>query len=235
MAKTLKQLVIEALRAVGAAEPGEEPEAHSVSDALALAQDMLDSWSNERLLVPLLTRESFPLLAQRSYTMGPGGDFDTARPLTLVSAVLKDPTGLERPLILASRNQWDNLGLKDSVAIPRFLYFHDEYPLASLEFSSIPTAGDTLELVSQKTIAELGALTDSLELPPGYNRLFRLGLTIEVAPEYGFAVSNETIGAFQQAWIGIKRTKAANRSMQMRVDPALRSGRRHYDINGGPG
>lgn len=67
-------LVSSALRTIGALESGETAEASAANDAFNLLNDMLASWSNERLLVHYVTEVIFPLVGSTyQYTIGPGG------------------------------------------------------------------------------------------------------------------------------------------------------------------
>ena len=64
-----------ALRAIGALESGEAPDAESANDALLLLNDMLAQWSNERMMISYVTEVVFPLTGNKfQYTIGPGGE-----------------------------------------------------------------------------------------------------------------------------------------------------------------
>jgi hypothetical protein len=67
------------LRSIGALESGETPEPASANDALVLLNDMLDSWSNEKLMVFCVQELIHELTAnQYIYTVGPGGMIGSA-------------------------------------------------------------------------------------------------------------------------------------------------------------
>lgn len=62
------------MRSIGALESGETPDSPSANDAFTLLNDMLASWSNERMMVHYTTEVVFPLVGnQYRYTIGPGG------------------------------------------------------------------------------------------------------------------------------------------------------------------
>ena len=232
---TTKQLIDRALRSIGVLASGEEAKPDELSDALAYAKAMLDSWSNDTLMVPAYTREEFNLTGARSYTIGPDGDFDTVRPLSLRHMRVRDDGGLETVVRIASLEQWAREPLKDSERhAPAYAYYENTYPLGRILFSSFTTTGDKLLLVSLKPIADLPALTSDVTYPPGYDRAIQLGLAIELAPEYGKQVSAAQASLYQQAISALKRTSAANRVPSLSVDEGLTRERR-YDINHGPG
>ena len=231
---TTKQLIDGALRTIGVLASGEQAKPSEAQDALQYAKQMLDSWSNEGLLVPALTHESFTLSSKRTYTIGPGGDFDTVRPTTIENVRIRDAGNLETPVSIASLNLWANISLKDTVVnTPDYVYYEPEYPLGRLEFSCIPTAGYTLKLVTTKPITELPALTESVQFPPGYEKAIRLGLAIELAPEYGVDVSQAVAAGYRQALMVLKRTNSKTRMGTVEVDSGLIR-ENGYDINHGP-
>ncbi len=231
---TTKQLIDSALRMIGALASGEDAQPAEVQDALLYAKQMLDSWSNEGLMVNALTHESFTLTGSRSYTIGPGGNFDTIRPTTIESARIRDAGGLETPVTIASQNIWTGIHLKDtSEYSPSYLYYEPEYPLGRIEFSALPTPNDTLKLITTKPITELPALTEQVSFPPGYERAIRLGLAIELAPEYGKQLDQVIAAQYRQSLAVLKRTNSRTRDLTMQVDSGLvlRGG---YDITSGP-
>jgi hypothetical protein len=67
-------IVSGALRAVGALEAGETPDAASANDAFNMLNDMLAQWSNESMMIHYTTEVVFPLVSnQYQYTIGPTG------------------------------------------------------------------------------------------------------------------------------------------------------------------
>lgn len=67
-------LIKGALRAIGALESGETPDAETANDAFELLNDMLAQWSNDHMLVYYLTEVIFPFVQNTyQYTIGGGG------------------------------------------------------------------------------------------------------------------------------------------------------------------
>src|ERR1700740_2199998 len=74
MVTQAKDIINGALRAIGALEAGETPDADQSNDALVLLNDMLAAWSNSRMMISYQTEIIFPITpSQKSYTIGPGG------------------------------------------------------------------------------------------------------------------------------------------------------------------
>lgn len=67
-------IVSSALRAIGALESGEAPDASSANDAFNMLNDMLAQWSNDRMMIHYVTEVVFPLTPNKyQYTIGAGG------------------------------------------------------------------------------------------------------------------------------------------------------------------
>lgn len=231
---TTKRLIESAMRSIGVLAAGEQAQPSEMQDALETAKQMLESWSNETLLVQAYTHESFELESKRSYTIGDGGDFDTVRPQHLVNVRIKDAAGTERPVTIASLEQWARVPIKDAERIaPVYLYYAPEYPLGRIELSALPEPGDTLMLVSAKPIEALPSLTEDVEYPPGYDRAIRLGLALELAPEYGKQLDQVLAAQLNNAMTVLKRTNSRARVPSLEVDAGLVR-KRGYDINQGP-
>ncbi|WP_333608815.1 hypothetical protein [Arsukibacterium sp.] len=229
---TVRTLIKSALRTIGVVSSGEQPAASEVKDALDYLKQMLSSWQTETLMVPAYVRESFILINQRDYTIGPGLDFDTVQPMQVISAYIQDPTGLQRRVTVTTRNQYDAIPIKDVDSNwPAFLYYD---PTGLIRFTSITVPGDQLVLTMLKPFnQDTVVLDEALEFPDQYARAIRLGLAIELAPEYGKQIDQVIAAQYRQAIAGVKRINAADRALIMEVDAALIR-TRGYDIHNGP-
>jgi hypothetical protein len=233
---TLKKLINASLRKCGALASGEEAAPADLADAQDTLQQLLDSWSNDGLLVHALTHETFTTLGQASYTIGTGGDLNTARPMAIVHARIMNGGYHEKPIQIVDANVWADLAIKNAATtFPDYLYYEPTYPLGKIYLSAPDIAGDNLKLITQKTLGSIPALTAEFSLPPGYERLIVLGLSIEVSPDYGRPVDPTVAALFQVAYSSMKRKNAASRGQTLKVDPALAGAARGtYDINEGP-
>ena len=175
---------------IGAISSGENVAADEASDALISLNDMIDSWSNEGLLIFQSVRETFPLVvAQSSYTIGTGGDFNTSIPQIIESAAIIDSNSnpnIEYPMRVNSTQEYAMIPDKAlSTNIPTDLYFRRGVPLSTITLYPVPDATKTLALYSQKPLAQYASLNDTVTLPKGYARALRYNLALELAPEYG--------------------------------------------------
>ena len=68
---------------------GEELSAADTQDGFRRLNNMVKAWATSFLTSPFVARKVFPTVAnQNTYTIGPGGQFDTERPLALTGAGL---------------------------------------------------------------------------------------------------------------------------------------------------
>lgn len=232
---TVNELITSSLRVIGAVASGEDAEPSEIQDALLTAKIMMDSWSNQGLLVPAYVHESFVFTGGRTYTIGTGGDINTNRPIS-INNVRINAGDRDVQVTIASMELWASIELKDNVVTyPDYVYYDNQFPLGKLRFSEIPTTGDTLKLVSLKMLADLPAISADMEFPPGYDRAIKYGLALELAPEYGVTVSNLIAAQFRDAISVLKRTNGQSRTGNLRVDGGLLNNNGYYDINDGPG
>ena len=84
---TARDLIRGSLRLIGVIASGETPAASESLDALESLNSMIKSWSGQRLTLFRIQREVFELVPQKaSYTMGPLGDFNTAKSAEILGA-----------------------------------------------------------------------------------------------------------------------------------------------------
>lgn len=233
---TTKQLIESALRSIGVLASGEEATPAEMQDALLYAKQMLDSWTNETLLVPALIHEQFDLTEKNGFTIGSGGDFDTVRPTIIYQLHITDGSGTRNQVEVVGLNTWSDIQNRNFVqTYPKYAHYTSSYPLGVLHLSAAATEGTKLEMVSAKPIQDLPVLTADVQYPPGYDRAIRLGLALELAPEYGVKVDQVIAIQYAQARKVLKRTNSATRNMDLKVDPALLNQGAYYDINNGLG
>lgn len=232
---TPREIVKTSLRVLGALASGETPSAEEATDGLAALNRMIDAWSLEGLMIPAKTEETFTLSpGKQSYTMGPGGDFDTLRPQRIENAILRDDTAsppYDTGIDLVTRDEWVRISVKGTASdIPCRMWVSYENPLAKLSLYPKPSAARKLVLFSWKPIARFADLEASFEMPPGYEEAAIYGLAVRLAPEYGIPLREEIAVIASDRRAAIKRMNYA--PDLLRVDDALVT-RRSFDIHTG--
>jgi hypothetical protein len=207
---TGRDLVTASLRLIGAIAPGESLEASEATDGLASINRMLDSWSNEGLLIYSNAKETFTLTpGTQSYTMGPSGNFNTTRPQKIEQVLLQintTPVSTEYQCEILSLDEWTRILQKQiSTPYPNSVYINYSYPLATLEFYPVPSVAYGLVIYSWKTLSRITGLDTTISLPPGYEEALIYNGSIRLAPEYGKTVSQEVAMVATDSKAAIKR------------------------------
>lgn len=203
---TVREFLTSSLRLIGASATGETMTASEASDALAVLNEMLDSWSADGLNIYATTREEFALVAsQSSRTMGTGGNFSTTRPVQIVRASVED-SNVEIPLEIVSVEEWAQISNKSLTSEnPSKIYVEGTHPLETINFWPIPTSTNNLVLYSLKPFSSITNLSATFTFPPGYQEAIRHNLAVRLAPEYGKQTPPEVAAIAGEALAQIKR------------------------------
>ncbi len=224
---TAGDLINTSLRILGTLSSGETASAAESTDGLNTLNRLIDSWSNENLLIPNKVREVFALVAnQQTYTMGTGGNFNTPRAQRIENTIIQLATNspvLELPMKMLTKDEYASIILKTNTsAFPIYMYNDHAYPLDSINVWPVPTSSaNNIVLYSWKPLAILSTLTTALSLPPGYQRALSFALAIDLSSEYGRAVTQIVADMAIESKAAIKRIN--HRAPLLQVDDALRA------------
>lgn len=209
-------IIVGAAKLIGVVFKSEQLAADEANDGLTALNDLLDSWSNDDLITYAMTQESFPLTGAASYTIGASGDFNTSRPISISTAVVR-LVNVDYPLTIITPQQYQTeIAIKSiSSQIPEYLTYDNGYPLGTITMFTVPTSGSTLRLLSSKPLSNLSALTTTVDLPPGWKRALKNNLAIELAPEYGVEVPQLVQRNAALSLGAIKRSTAINNAMPL--------------------
>lgn len=179
-----RELVTVALQTAGILTGGETPTAQEVVDGLAVLNRMTASWSNDSLMIYARVFENFPLQSGvGDYTIGPGADFNTVRPMHIIDAFVRQDT-LDYWLSIIPDEQYDAISYKNIDSIPQVLNFTAQFPQATLRIYPKPQNSFTLFLRSEKQLSTF-TLNDEVSLPPGWEDALIYNLAVRLAPVYG--------------------------------------------------
>ena len=178
-----------ALRLIGQLAEGETPSAATSQDSLTAMNQMLDSWSSERLSV-FSTQDQVFTWTQGyiSRTLGPTGDFVGNRPVLLDDATyFRDPSNnISFGIKIINQQQYDGIAVKTVTSTyPQVLWINMDMPNVSMYIYPVPTKALEWHFISVTELVEPATLTTSLIIPPGYLRAFRFNLACEIAAEFG--------------------------------------------------
>ena len=178
-----------AMRLLGMLAEGEEPSAAAAQDGLLAMNQMLDSWSTERLAVFSTQDQMFTWPPNTiSRTLGPTGDFVGNRPVLLDdSTYFRDPSnGISFGIKILNQQQYNGIAVKTVTSTyPQVIWVNMNMPNIDMYIYPVPTKALEWHFISVTELAEPATLSTVLVVPPGYLRAFRYCLACEMAPEFG--------------------------------------------------
>lgn len=215
---TARSIIKSAMRKAGILTKTEEPSADEAADGLEMLNDLMDSWSNDSMVIYSRSLEPFTLVAnQREYTIGPGADFNTPRPVRIIAAYVR-VGGLDYSLQIIEDETYAGITFKNTGSIPEFLNFTNAFPVATIKLWPFPPAGYELFLLTEKQL-ETFTLDEVISLPPGWKRALIHNLAVELSPEYGQELPASVIEIAKDSKAQIRSSIMTARSMDYLPGP----------------
>lgn len=230
---TAADVINSALRIIGVLGEAETADGTQATDALTTFNELLESWSIERLSVFCTRDQQFTWTAgNRIRTLGPSGNFVGVRPVQLDDATYYTYGGISYPLLLVNEAQYNSIALKTSTSnMPMVLWANNEMPDIEMAIYPVPTADVEMHFISVLELTQPATLATTLSLPPGYLRALKFNLAIELAQEYGRALQVSTIRIADKAK---RNLKAINNPRDvMSIPAALLARGNRFNINTG--
>jgi hypothetical protein len=205
---TALDLIRRAMRLAQALGQGEVPTAAEASDGLDALNTMLDSWRLDRNLIHRIQEHTVTWTAgQRSRTIGSGGNFDVARPVRLEAGFSRISNN-DYPYRIVPREVYESTTAKyPTSSFPDILYYEEAYPLGTLWAYPIPNTNLEMHLFSWETIQAFTALTDTVQLPPGYKRAIEYNLALELA-DFATDLPKTVVMIAERSLAALKRINA---------------------------
>jgi hypothetical protein len=221
---TALDLITGAARLLGVVRKGEALDADEASDGLSALNDMLASWSSERLFVSVRTRDNFTLTASATHTIGTGQTLNTVAPIRISDAFIRNGD-LDYPLTIITDEEYDSLALKTLAASPPSCINYiksNTSNVGTIRLYPVPSASDSLYLLSEKVATQVALTSDTVFLPhAGFKRAIKYNLAIDLAPEYGVEPSNAVVAIAKTSLGAIKLEVARNMKMRAKVFAAM--------------
>ena len=224
-----------ALRLLGILAEGETPSAATSQDALTALNQMIDSWSVERLSVFCTQDQTFTWTAGLiTRTLGPTGDFIGLRPVLLDEATYyRDPgTNVSFGIKFINQQQYNGIAVKTVTSTyPQVIFVNMTYPDVTMTVYPRPTRDLEWHFVSVQELSEPATLATVLAFPPGYLRAFTYNLAMEIAPEFGVEPSPQVTRIAMTSKRNLKRINNPDDVMSMPY--AIVATRQRFNIYAG--
>ena len=226
------------MRLIGALASGEQPTGAEASDALCVLNQMLDSWNAERLMIFAIIISEFPLTpTQQTYTLGPGGNFNTVRPAKIERISIVSLTNPAQPLELpiqyyTARDWQEEVPVKlINTTLPLAVYDDQEFPYRNLSFWPIPAVAVNTRIYFWTPLSQFASLTTKVSFPPGYLEALRYNLAVRLMAEMPGDYNQVTAGITQGlAQSSLARVRIMNEPIiELFCDDALVNRGGYYD------
>lgn len=208
MATTAIEIVQAALRLIGVYDfSGPSTSAH----ALKALNMMLNNWGARGVLATALTREGLSVSAlAASYTIGVSQTLNTAKPIRVSSAFIRDSNNVDTTLRIIGREEFDAIPDKTASGTPAVLFYDPGVTQQTTQVGTIylyprASAAYTLFMESEKLFSELSTLSANMTFPLTYERAIKFNMAIELAPEHGKEVSQEVVAIARESLDAIIR------------------------------
>jgi hypothetical protein len=202
---------------------------------------MLGEWASKRWLIYSLQDYSILSTGAQSYTIGPGGNIDTAgmqRPDRLEDGnffrqilTATPPNQIDYPLtLLESREDYSRIGLKQLSTIPQFIFYDPQFPLGVIyPWPVLPATLYELHVLCKSQLSQFANLANQINLPSQYYGALRYNLACRVRTMYQLPPDPQLVGLAEDSLNTIRNMNA--QVPRLRMPDGINRGRR-YNIFG---
>jgi len=205
---TVLDLITDALQDAGILADSEVPDASMGQKAFRLLNRMLDADSTEDLMIYNIVDEVFPLIdGLQTYTMGPGGNWNTSRPIDITDVYMRDTNGNDLPVYMLNAEEYSQILSKPITAtIALSCWYNSSYPLSEITFWPVPRATSYRAVIwSWKQLTNFSGITDTVSMPPGYEQYIETNLAVRLSIAFNRPLQPELVEWAREAKAVIKR------------------------------
>lgn len=232
---TPRDIITLALKQAGVLGQGQTPSAEDINDAFTLLNMMMGQWNRKRWLIYRLQDVSFVSTGAATYTVGPLGNFNTARADRIAAAYVRllnspNPANpVDLPLgILTSLEDYDRITAKSQPGFPQVVYYDPTFPLGTLYTWPVALAGIyEIHLSVKIELVQFGNLSDVINLPAEYQEALMYNLAMRLRPAYQLPPDPSIMGLAKASLNTIRNTNSQIPTMRM---PAALAGRYRYNF-----
>lgn len=219
---TTGDLISFVLRASGITGIGQTASAEDANTGLQMLVNLVAQWQKKRWLQYVLTEVSVPSsTGAQSYTIGPGGDFDCARPDYIAAAFVRilgtQPTLVDYPVdIITAREEYSRIAVKTLVTMPGAVFYDSQWPTGNVFWWPVPPSGQYgLYLNVKSPLPTYATLTQQINLPPEYMEALIWALCVRMQMAYGLPARPDHVKAMNQALQVIRQANTQIPEMAM--------------------
>jgi hypothetical protein len=199
---------------------GRTPAARQLTEALGSLNGMLGRWSADRLTAYQIVEKTVALQAAKAaYTVGPGGDFDFARPQRIERANILTAADSRLQLEVLTVDEWADYQSLSAAGQPSACYLDGAAPLSTLRFRDVPDGVYTVELYLWLPFDRFASYDVDVELPPEYEEAIVYQLALRLAMLDGKPINPDVRETARTALAELEALHAPVTTMS--CDPAI--------------
>lgn len=219
---TVGDLCNAALHDSGIVGDGQTAGAEYSSTAFRILNWLLSQWNRKRWLVFQLIDVSVVSTGAESYSIGPGGDFNTPRPDRLEDGNFlrqlntAPPNQVDYPLeLIQAHEDYNRIRLKTMGTWPSAIFYDSGFPMGRIFPWPVPQASlYEIHVLLKNQLAQFTSLTQTIVLPPeyeaalSYNLQVRLRIAYRMQPDpMMIALAKDALNDIRGANVQIPRMK----------------------------
>lgn len=215
MTTTPSDILSLALLDAGIIGQGQTASAEDINNAFTRLNYFMAQLVRKRWLVYNLVTLDIVSTGAQSYTIGPGGDIDTARPDKIESAFLRQTNvspnlPVDYPLeIIAAREDYNRIRLKTLTSFSGSIFYDSGWPIGTLFPWPIPLGSIYSLFVSVKQpIAQFTSESQDINLPPEYEELLYTNMVVRLRAAYQLPPDPVYIGLAKDSMNVVRQANA---------------------------
>lgn len=169
----------------GILQEGDNLNGEQIVNGMRRLTDMINLWQTQGLKLWLNQDVSVPLVAdQGTYTFGPAGTNVMAKPPRALDAYYMDASGIRRPLVPLSWNDYIRLSQVNQSGAINSYFVDKQQSVLSVFFWLIPDATaalGTAHLLLQNQVTNYVNVTEEMNFPTEWRLALRWGIADEIA------------------------------------------------------
>lgn len=188
MSITVGALCIDALQDLGVIAIEEPPSAAELNKCILKLNNMIETLNTEQTMIYTIEPLVFPFVGgQKSYTIGPGGNWAGIRPVKIDDVFIRDVNGIDLPCDIIDEQKYSSIITKTvQSGLPIVMYDDGNFPLKTLTFWPVPSGAIySAVLWCWLPLPSNLVQTTVINLPPGFQRMLTSMLCVEIAPAFG--------------------------------------------------
>jgi hypothetical protein len=225
----------------GVVRMNEQLAPHELLRGMQVANIMLGEWSAESCMLRSTTPDSHALTGGTgSYTIGIGATINTAKPIKILNAIIRDSNNVDTPVDIVPINVYFGIGDKTVQARPVVLYYdpgvtQQVTQTGTIYLSPIPDSSTSYTLVieSEKLLTEFTSLVAQITMEPMYYAALVNGLAARLFRHYHSPKVSIPVDIAEEADTSKRRVMTINSSPIVMVVDVPGTQRGEYDINTG--